>query len=165
MTIIEEVEQSFQDWIKFEKNKHEFWFFDKNVCVSVKIFTNCYSMEWYQNGQLHREDGPAVDCGLTGYKAWYKNGSKLKEDWDEWYRKDKESKDKQILYILKNVPELEGSSPKRCEILWHGFCEKNSNNEDRILGKTWKEPDENSVRKFQKWFCSMKEIFSENSDL
>jgi len=25
---------------------------------------------WYLNDQLHREDGPAIEC-IDGYKAWY----------------------------------------------------------------------------------------------
>jgi hypothetical protein len=29
--------------------------------------------DWYQNGELHRLDGPAVEDS-DGYKAWYQNG-------------------------------------------------------------------------------------------
>jgi hypothetical protein len=29
--------------------------------------------EWYQNGQLHRLDGPAIE-GANGYKTWYQFG-------------------------------------------------------------------------------------------
>jgi len=28
---------------------------------------------WYKNGDLHREDGPAVECA-NGDRFWYKNG-------------------------------------------------------------------------------------------
>ena len=33
---------------------------------------------WYQNGKPHRIDGPAVE-GTDGYKAWYQNGKELTE--------------------------------------------------------------------------------------
>jgi len=33
---------------------------------------------WYQNGQLHREDGPAVRYA-DGEEGWYLNGKKLSE--------------------------------------------------------------------------------------
>jgi hypothetical protein len=29
--------------------------------------------EWYINGQLHREDGPAIEY-IDGSKSWYING-------------------------------------------------------------------------------------------
>ena len=35
--------------------------------------------EWYYNGQLHREDGPAVEYS-DGYKAWYIKGERHRED-------------------------------------------------------------------------------------
>ena len=31
------------------------------------------SMEWWQNGKLHREDGPAIVWG-NGGKEWWQNG-------------------------------------------------------------------------------------------
>lgn len=31
------------------------------------------SKKWYQNGKLHREDGPAFEWS-TGGKSWYQNG-------------------------------------------------------------------------------------------
>jgi len=37
------------------------------------------STEWYFNGCLHREDGPAVER-ITGYEAWYHNGKRHRED-------------------------------------------------------------------------------------
>jgi len=39
--------------------------------------------EWYQDGKLHRIDGPAVEYtyGYTdGYTAWYQNGKRHRED-------------------------------------------------------------------------------------
>jgi hypothetical protein len=35
--------------------------------------------EWYLNGELHREDGPAVELA-DGYKAWHLNGYLHRED-------------------------------------------------------------------------------------
>ena len=32
-----------------------------------------YSTNWYLNGQLHREDGPAVEY-TDGHKSWWLNG-------------------------------------------------------------------------------------------
>jgi len=68
---------------------------------TVKVSTNG-TKEWYLNGELHREDGPAVNyadgtkvwClngerhridgpaieGINGYKAWYLNGERHRED-------------------------------------------------------------------------------------
>lgn len=35
--------------------------------------------EWYLNGKLHREDGPAIEFA-DGDKYWYLNGSLHRED-------------------------------------------------------------------------------------
>jgi hypothetical protein len=35
--------------------------------------------EWWINDKRHREDGPACECS-NGYKAWYKNGELHRED-------------------------------------------------------------------------------------
>ena len=37
------------------------------------------SKEWYLNGKLHREDGPAIE-GVCGDKHWYLNGKLHRED-------------------------------------------------------------------------------------
>jgi len=34
---------------------------------------------WYLNGNLHREDGPAVEW-VNGYKVWYLHGNLHRED-------------------------------------------------------------------------------------
>ena len=34
---------------------------------------------WYLNGKLHREDGPAVEWAIDGYKRWYLNDEELTE--------------------------------------------------------------------------------------
>ena len=36
--------------------------------------------EWYLNGQLHREDGPAVEYA-NGDKYWYLNGQRPSRRW------------------------------------------------------------------------------------
>ena len=35
--------------------------------------------EWYVEGKLHREDGPAVECS-NGHKEWYVEGKLHRED-------------------------------------------------------------------------------------
>ena len=51
------------------------------------------STRWYKNGQLHREDGPAVEW-VDGSKEWFIDGKHHREngpaiEWDdgkrEWY--------------------------------------------------------------------------------
>jgi hypothetical protein len=34
---------------------------------------------WYQNGLIHRDDGPAVECS-NGSKMWFLNGKRHRED-------------------------------------------------------------------------------------
>ena len=34
---------------------------------------------WYMDGDLHRTDGPAVEC-IDGYKSWWLNGKRHCED-------------------------------------------------------------------------------------
>ena len=45
---------------------------------------------WYKNDELHREDGPAVECS-DGSKVWYKNDKLHREDGPaiEWADGDK----------------------------------------------------------------------------
>jgi len=45
------------------------------------------STEWYLNGELHREDGPAVE-EANGYKAWYINGDLHRTDGPAFERPD-----------------------------------------------------------------------------
>ena len=40
---------------------------------------NEMSSAWYLNGNLHREDGPAI-IWADGTKIWYKNGLRHRED-------------------------------------------------------------------------------------
>ncbi len=54
--------------------------------------------EWYKNGKLHREDGPAVER-IDGTKVWYRKGKLHREDGPaieyckgnkEWWVNDKQ---------------------------------------------------------------------------
>ena len=45
---------------------------------TVKVLENG-DKEWYLNGELHREDGPAVEYS-DGDKEWYLNGKFHRED-------------------------------------------------------------------------------------
>jgi len=56
------------------------------------------SKYWYLNGELHREDGPAIE-NADGYKEWWVNGLRHREDGPAieyadgtkfWYLNDKE---------------------------------------------------------------------------
>ena len=44
---------------------------------TVKVYKD--RTEWYFEGKLHREDGPAVEYS-NGSKCWYKNGDLHRED-------------------------------------------------------------------------------------
>ena len=44
----------------------------------VRAYTDGYK-EWYLNGKLHREDGPAIEYP-SGYKAWYLNDKRVSEE-------------------------------------------------------------------------------------
>jgi hypothetical protein len=44
----------------------------------VKVYNNG-DKEWFLNGKLHREDGPAIEHS-NGYKSWFLNGKRHRED-------------------------------------------------------------------------------------
>jgi hypothetical protein len=44
---------------------------------TVKVYNNG-TKHWFLNDQLHREDGPAVEC-VSGTKVWYQNGEPHRE--------------------------------------------------------------------------------------
>ena len=48
------------------------------IKYEVKVYSDGYK-EWYLNGKLHREDGPAVEW-VNGYKEWRLDGLKYTED-------------------------------------------------------------------------------------
>ena len=39
------------------------------------VITNKHVKLWYYNGKLHREDGPAIDDGDSMLQAWYYHGN------------------------------------------------------------------------------------------
>ena len=45
---------------------------------TVKVYPNG-DKEWFLNGKLHREDGPAYESA-NGNKSWYLNGKLHRED-------------------------------------------------------------------------------------
>jgi hypothetical protein len=57
---------------------------------SELIETNRGSKYWYLNGNLHREDGPAIER-FNGDKSWYVNDKRHREDGPaiEWSNGDK----------------------------------------------------------------------------
>ncbi len=58
----------------------------KNGLKTDKYEAKC----WYKDDELHREDGPAIEC-LDGTKKWYQNGLLHRENGPavEWWNKDK----------------------------------------------------------------------------
>ena len=44
---------------------------------TVQVYSD--ETEWYYNGQLHRDDGPAIECA-DGTKFWYINGKRHRDD-------------------------------------------------------------------------------------
>ena len=56
-----------EEFIKLTKEK-------QTCCVK---YSNCKA--WYKEGELHREDGPAVEFA-DGEKHWYKEGKCHRED-------------------------------------------------------------------------------------
>ena len=54
-----------------------FWYKDQEHTLLHRLggpaFTSSGMSSWYQNGQLHREDGPAIEFA-TGGEEWYQNG-------------------------------------------------------------------------------------------
>ena len=45
---------------------------------TVKVFDSG-TKQWFLNGELHREDGPAIEWA-NGAKEWYLNGEELTEE-------------------------------------------------------------------------------------
>ena len=45
---------------------------------TVRVYTDG-SKYWYLNGEIHREDGPAIEWD-DGSKCWYLNGEKVTEE-------------------------------------------------------------------------------------
>ena len=80
------------------------WFLDFFDCPFTGTLTYPQgSREWYRNGKLHREDGPALERS-DGTKEWYKEGRLHREDgpaieWSdgtkEWYRNGRPCRDEE----------------------------------------------------------------------
>ena len=73
---------------------------------TVKVWASG-TKEWWLNGKLHREDGPAVE-GADGSKEWYLNGKRHREDgpaieWDDgsksWWLNGKRVTEKEVLAL------------------------------------------------------------------
>ena len=75
--------------------------------------------EWFLNGKLHRENGPAIEWP-TGLREWFLNGKRHREDgpaieWPTgikyWYLNHEELSEKQLLSEEMKIdyPELYNS--------------------------------------------------------
>ena len=78
----------------------------------VKIDTD--RTEWYLNGKLHREDGPAVEW-RNGYKVWFLNGQRHREDgpamessngYKEWWLHDEQVTEEEHRIHTQKTVEL-----------------------------------------------------------
>ena len=76
-----------------EKEFHSLPKEQKTGCI---IYPNG-DKEWFKNGKLHRDDGPAIEYA-TGSKHWYKEGNLHRDDGPaieyiggskRWYKEDK----------------------------------------------------------------------------
>ena len=71
--------------------------------------------EWYLNGELHREDGPAV-IYTDGHKEWYLHGNKHRENGPavEWIGGSKEwyIHGKKINYQFTSLQDLYEHAPE-----------------------------------------------------
>ena len=79
---------------------------------------------WYLDGELHREDGPAIEHP-NGSKQWYLNGKYHREngpavEWSngtkDWWLNDKKLSNRQLLSkkIKINYPDLYNSYVVYC---------------------------------------------------
>ena len=82
---------------------------------TVDVYDNG-SKEWFLNGELHREDGPAVESG-NGTKYWFLNGELHREDGPaieyaagskHWYLNGKELTEAEFNARTKQKPSCEG---------------------------------------------------------
>ena len=66
---------------------------------TLKVYANG-SKEWNLNGDLHREDGPAIEHA-DGYKSWYLNNVKYTEE--EHYNKLNPAKELTMKELVKEL--------------------------------------------------------------
>jgi len=64
---------------------------------TIKVYADS-TKEWYLNGELHREDGPAIEYA-NGYKSWYLNGKELTEEEFNNYLQQRNSCDGKMVEI------------------------------------------------------------------
>ena len=78
-------------------------------------FYSIGSKQWWLNGKLHREDGPAIEYS-DGAKSWYLNGNLHREDgpaieWNDgskqWYLNNKRFSEKEYLKAVKKIIHLQ----------------------------------------------------------
>ena len=62
-------------------DKNTMWYLGRDVCelVGPIVIDANYRKEYWQNGTLHREDGPAVEW-KTGRKEWYQHSQRHREN-------------------------------------------------------------------------------------
>ena len=80
---------------------------------TVKVYTNG-TKSWYQNGKLHREDGPAIERA-NGTKSWFLNDNLHREDGPaierangtkSWFLNDEEYTEEEFLKKTSPIKEL-----------------------------------------------------------
>ena len=66
--------------VKVYDNGNKFWYLNGELHREdgPAVEYDDGSKDWYLNGKLHREDGPAIECD-DGSKAWYLNDKELTE--------------------------------------------------------------------------------------
>ena len=83
---------------------------------------------WYKNDKLHREDGPALEYS-DGKKCWYKEGERHREDGPavEWTDGTKEwwLKDKQYFRITINDYVILDHYQGKYGIMWYQLLDEN----------------------------------------
>ena len=85
---------------------------------------------WYLNGELHREDGPAIE-GASGYKAWYLNGERHREEgpaieWASgskwWYLRGERLTEAEFNRRMGKVVEVE--EVEKARVAYNAACRK-----------------------------------------
>ena len=80
---------------------------------SVLVVDAAGDKQWYRNGELHREDGPAIEWD-DGNKEWYRNGQRHRDDGPaaehangnkSWFRDGVKLTDEQVAALLQELQE------------------------------------------------------------
>jgi hypothetical protein len=101
--------------------------------------------EWYLNGKLHREDGPAYE-GVDGLKSWWLDGLRHREDGPAVERVDG-----------TKAWWLKGKCYSKAE--WKIAVEKLKKSEHRVLELMSGEPVKDNFTGIIKWFHGTKEWY------